>query len=56
VNWYSSCGSLFQDDVATAFLRVLPDDPCDGELAVVMRDERGGVAWHVWPIRAENLQ
>ena len=52
VNWLTSCGELFQDDVATAFLRV--KEPCDGELAVVVRDG-AGVAWHVWPLHAENL-
>lgn len=52
VNWLTSCGSLFQDDVATAFLRVLPEDRADGQLAVVIRDARGGVAWRVWPISA----
>jgi hypothetical protein len=52
VNWLTSCGSLFQDDVATAFLRVLPDDEPAGDLAVVIRDARGGVAWRVWPVSA----
>ena len=52
VNWLTSCGSLFQDDVATAFLRVLPEDRSDGQLAVVIRDPRGGVAWRVWPVTA----
>jgi hypothetical protein len=52
VNWLTSCGSLFQDDVATAFLRVLDGDETEGHLAVVIRDARGGVAWRVWPIRA----
>jgi len=52
VNWLTSCGELFQDDVATAFLRA--KEPCDGELAVVVRNG-AGVAWHVWPLRAENL-
>ena len=52
VNWLTSCGSLFQDDVATAFLRVLPEDRADGQLAVVIRDAHGGVAWRVWPISA----
>ncbi len=55
VSWLTSCGQLFQDDVATSFLRVEPDDPDAGELAVVVRDEDGGVAWDVRPIRAENL-
>jgi hypothetical protein len=56
VNWLTSCGTLFQDDVATAFLRVKPDERTDGELAVVIRDPRGGVAWRVWPVHAENLR
>jgi hypothetical protein len=53
VNWLSSCGTLFQDDVATSFLRVIDGDPAVGELAVVVRDPDGGVAWRVWPIRSE---
>ena len=52
VNWLTSCGSMFQDDVPTAFLRVLPDDEPSGQLAVVIRDPRGGVAWRVWPLSA----
>lgn len=52
VNWLTSCGSLFQDDVATAFLRVLPEDRTEGELAVVIRAADGGVAWRVWPLSA----
>jgi len=53
VNWLTSVGSLFQDDVATAFVRVLPEDRQSGELVVVVRDAEGGVAWQVWPMRAE---
>lgn len=53
VNWLTSCGTLFQDDVATAFVRVLPEDRGEGELAVVVRAPDGGVAWRVWPMRAE---
>jgi hypothetical protein len=52
-NWLSSCGTLFQDDVATSFLRVDDGDSADGELAVVVRDPDGGVAWRVWPIHSE---
>jgi hypothetical protein len=52
VNWLTSCGELFQDDVATAFLRVKSDARTDGQLAVVIRDPRGGVAWRVWPVHA----
>jgi hypothetical protein len=54
VNWLTSCGSLFQDDVATAFLRVASDDNQAGQLAVVIRDPRGGVAWRVWPVTASR--
>ena len=53
VNWLTSVGSLFQDDVATSFVRVLPEDRKMGELVVVVRDREGGVAWQVWPMRAE---
>lgn len=52
VNWLSSCGTLFQDDVATSFLRVEDEDSQAGELAVVLRAPDGGVAWRVWPIRS----
>lgn len=53
VNWLTSVGTLFQDDVATSFLRVAEEDPREGELVVVVRDGEGGVAWQVWPMRAE---
>ena len=53
VNWLTSVGTLFQDDVATSFVRVLPEDRHAGELVVVVRDGEGGVAWQVWPMRAE---
>lgn len=54
VSWLTSCGQLFQDDVATSFLRVVDGDAQAGELAVVVRDEDGGVAWDVRPIRATD--
>jgi hypothetical protein len=53
VNWLTSVGALFQDDVATSFVRVKPDDRREGELVVVIRDAEGGVAWQVWPMRAQ---
>jgi hypothetical protein len=53
VNWLTNVGQLFQDDVATAYLHVLPDDRREGQLVVVMRDSEGGVAWRVWSIRAQ---
>ena len=53
VNWLTSVGTLFQDDVATSFVRVLDGDRREGELVVVVRDAEGGVAWQIWPMRAE---
>jgi hypothetical protein len=53
VNWLTNVGSLFQDDVPRAFVRVLPADRHAGELVVVLRDDSGGVAWRVFPMRAE---
>jgi hypothetical protein len=53
VNWLTNVGSLFQDDVARAFVRVQPDDKLAGQLVVVLRDNDGGVAWRVLPMRAE---
>jgi hypothetical protein len=53
VNWLTSCGEMHDFDLHHAYLKVLPDQPQDGELAVVKRDDRGGVSWRVWPITAE---
>jgi hypothetical protein len=52
-NWLSSCGTMHDFDLAKAHLRVEPADPQMGELAVVLRDPSGGVAWQVWPIHAQ---
>ena len=53
VNWLTSCGTLHDDDLPMAHLRVEVDDPTEGELALVVRDNKGGVTWQVWPIHAE---
>lgn len=53
VNWLTSCGEMHDYDLHEAYLKVLPDQPQEGELALVLRDGRGGVAWRVWPIRAQ---
>lgn len=53
VTWLTSCGTMHDFDLPSAYLEVEADDPDTGELAVVLRDARGGVAWGVWPIRAE---
>jgi hypothetical protein len=53
VTWLTSCGTMHDFDLPNAYLKVEPEDPTSGELAVVLRDSAAGVAWHVWPIRAE---
>lgn len=50
VSWLTSCGTLYQDDVATSYIHT--DSACDGELAVVVRADDGGVAWQVLPLHA----
>jgi hypothetical protein len=52
VNWLTSCGSMHDYDLHRAYLRVEPDDAQVGELGLVVRDTRGGVAWQVWAISA----
>ena len=52
VSWLSSCGTLHDDAEPTAVLHVLPADPQQGQLAVVVREPDGGVVWNVWTIHA----
>jgi len=52
VTWLSSCGTMHDFDLPTAFLRVEADDPTTGQLALVVRDSAGGVSWRIWPITA----
>ncbi len=53
VNWLTSCGTMHDFDLPNAYLRVEKDDPTTGDLGVVRRVSDGGVAWHVWTIRAD---
>ncbi|HEX2690294.1 MAG TPA: hypothetical protein VHN14_26950 [Kofleriaceae bacterium] len=53
VTWLTSCGTMHDFDLPNAYLEIEADDPEAGELAVVLRDARAGVAWNVWSIRAE---
>lgn len=53
VNWLTSCGEMHDFDLHSAYLVVTPESEQEGELAVVYRDDRGGVTWRVWPIRSE---
>ncbi len=51
VRWLTSCGTLRDADEPDAILRI--DEPCDGELVVVVRDAVGGTVWQVWQISAQ---
>jgi hypothetical protein len=53
VNWLTSVGTLYQDDEPTSYLHVAKKDRQTGEVACVIRDDQGGVAWKVWPIHTE---
>jgi hypothetical protein len=53
VNWLTSIGTLYQDDEPTSYLHVAKKDRQQGEVACVVRDDQGGVAWKVWPIHTE---
>lgn len=53
IAWLTSCGTMHDFDLPQAYLEVEKDDPTMGELAVVLRDAKGGVAWSVWPIHAD---
>jgi len=53
VNWLTSVGTLHQDDQPTSYLHVVKKDHQSGELACVVRDDQGGVAWKVWPLRTQ---
>jgi len=51
VRWLTSCGTLRDSEVPRAIL--VADASCDGELVVVIRDDRGGTVWQVWPLRSQ---
>jgi hypothetical protein len=53
VNWLTSCGTMNDFDLHDAFLNVGSGDPQSGQLAIVLRDESGGVVWQYWSIAAE---
>lgn len=53
VNWLTSCGEMHDYDLHSAYLVVTPESKQEGQLALVFRDDRGGVTWRVWQIRAE---
>lgn len=53
VTWLSSCGTMHDFDLPSAYLRVEANDPTSGQLALVVRDATGGVSWLIWPIHAK---
>lgn len=52
VNWLTSCGTMHDFDLPSAYLVIEEEDPTEGELAVVLRDRAGGVVWRVWSLTA----
>ena len=54
VTWLTSCGTMHDFDLPTAYLKVEVDDPQSGELVVVLRDAGGGVSWNKWSIHAQG--
>ncbi len=50
VNWLTSAGEMHDFDLPAAYLRIEPATPQEGTLGVVVRDDRGGVAWKLWSI------
>lgn len=53
VNWLTSVGTMRDFDLPQSSIKVEPEDPTEGELAITLRDEQGGVDWRVWKLRAE---
>jgi len=53
INWLSSCGTMHDFDLPKAYLRVEVDDPQSGQLGVILRDGKGGVAWKFWSIQTQ---
>lgn len=52
IHWLTNVGTLYQDDHPRAYVHVEDGDARTGELVVVVRDDVGGVAWRVVPMRA----
>lgn len=53
INWLTSCGTMHDFDLATAYLRVESGDSTAGTFGIVVRDAQGGVVWQLWPIVAK---
>jgi hypothetical protein len=44
---------MHDEDLPSAYIRVEVDDQTEGELAVVVRNDSGGVTWQKWSMRAQ---
>lgn len=53
INWLTSCGVMHDFDLPRAYVTVEAEDRTEGQLALVLRDELGGVSWRIWNCRAE---
>jgi len=54
VNWLTSCGTMHDFDLsASAYITVEEEDRVEGQFALVLRDQLGGVSWRYWSCRAE---
>jgi hypothetical protein len=53
VVWLTSCGTMHDFDLPKAYLKIEDDDPDAGQLAVVVRDDVGGVDWQIWSIHGQ---
>jgi hypothetical protein len=53
VNWLTSAGTMHDYDLHNAYITFEKDDMTEGQLALVLRDNRGGVTWQTWTLRAE---
>jgi hypothetical protein len=54
VNWLTSCGTMHDFDLSSsAYVTVEEDDRIEGQFALVLRDELGGVSWRIFNCHAE---
>lgn len=53
INWLTSCGQMHDFDLPRGYVTVEDEDRQEGQFALVLRDELGGVSWRVWNCRAE---
>ena len=53
ITWLTSAGTMHDFDLPEAYITIEDEDPTEGDLALVVRLDDGGVAWRVWPLRAQ---